>query len=123
MRRLLETARVPLVGHDVKPILTARFAEAPDGEPLPIAFDTPVAAYLVNAALRAQRIADVVAERLDLVLPPTAAGLPPTAIAGLEALSALAVRPSENVSIHFQLSSRLIWRVAEIGSASAMRGA
>ena len=41
-----------------------------------------------------QKIADVVAERLDLVLPPTAAGLPPTAIAGLEALSAVAVRPS-----------------------------
>jgi DNA polymerase-1 len=94
MRRLIESVRVPLVGHDVKPFLTARFAEEPDAEPLPIAFDTQIAAYLVNAALRSQRIADVVAERLDLVLPPTAANLSPVAIAGLEALSALAVRPS-----------------------------
>ena len=59
----------------------------------PVAFDTQIAAYLVNAALRAQKIADVVAERLDLVLPPTAAGLSPGAVAGLEALSVLAVRP------------------------------
>ncbi len=111
MRRLLETARVPLVGHDVKPILTARFAEAPDGEPLPIAFDTQVAAYLVNAALRAQRIADVVAERLDLVLPPTAAGLPPTAIAGLEALSVLAVRPSLEAALRDESAERLFAEV------------
>ncbi len=69
----------PLVGHDVKPLLTARFAEDPDATPPPVAFDTQVAAYLVNAALRAQKIADVVAERVDLVLPPTAAGLPPGA--------------------------------------------
>ena len=62
--------------------------------PLPVAFDTQIAAYLVNAALRAQKIADVVAERLDLVLPPAAAGLPPVAVAGLEALGSLAVRPS-----------------------------
>ncbi len=73
---------MPLVGHDVKPLLTARFAEAPDAPPLPVAFDTQIAAYLVNAALRAQKIADVVAERLDLVLPPTAAALPPVAVAG-----------------------------------------
>ena len=94
LRRLLEAAGRPLVAHDVKPLLTARFAEDPDAEPTPVAFDTQIAAYLVNAALRAQRIADVVAERLDLVLPPAAAGLPPVAVAGLEALSALAVRPS-----------------------------
>ena len=64
----------------------------PDAAPTPVAFDTQIAAYLVNAALRAQKIADVVAERLDLVLPPAAAGLPPTAVAGLEALS-VARRP------------------------------
>ncbi|MEW6225889.1 MAG: DNA polymerase I [Chloroflexota bacterium] len=94
LRHLLEAIGAPIAGHDVKPLLTARFAEDPAARPLPVAFDTQIAAYLVNAALRAQKIADVVAERLDLVLPPTAAGLPPTAIAGLEALSALAVRPS-----------------------------
>jgi DNA polymerase-1 len=94
LRRLLEAIGAPLVGHDVKPLLTARFADDLDSVPRAVAFDTQVAAYLVNAALRAQRIADVVAERLDLVLPPAAAGLPPVATAGLEALSALAVRPS-----------------------------
>jgi DNA polymerase-1 len=99
LRRLLEALRMPLVGHDVKPLLTARFAESPDAEPLPVAFDTQIAAYLVNAALRAQRIADVVAERLDLVLPPTAAGLSPVAIAGLEALSSIAVRASLEQSL------------------------
>ncbi len=94
LRHLLERLGTPLVGHEVKPLLTARFAEEPDAQPTPVAFDTQVAAYLVNAALRAQKIADVVAERLDLVLPPAAADLPPTAVAGLEALSVLAVRPS-----------------------------
>jgi len=94
LRHLLEAVGAHLVGHEVKPFLTARFAEDPAGTPLMVEFDTQIAAYLVNAALRAQKIADVVAERLDLVLPPTAAGLPPTAIAGLEALSVLAVRPS-----------------------------
>ena len=94
LRHLLEAIGAHLVGHEVKPLLTARFAEDADVAPTPIAFDTQIAAYLVNAALRAQKIADVVAERLDLVLPPTAAGFPPTAVAGLDALSVLAVRPS-----------------------------
>ena len=94
LRHLLEAIGARLVGHEVKPFLTARFAEDLDASPPPIAFDTQIAAYLVNAALRAQKIADVVAERLDLVLPPAAAGFPPVAVAGLEALSSLAVRPS-----------------------------
>ncbi len=94
LRHLLERIDARLVGHEVKPLLTARFAEDASAAPVAIAFDTQIAAYLVNAALRAQKIADVVGERLDLVLPPTAAGLPPTATAGLEALSAVAVRPS-----------------------------
>src|SRR4051794_23103285 len=98
---------MPLVGHDVKPLLTAHFAEAPDADPLPIAFDTQIAAYLVNAALRAQKIADVVAERLDLVLPPAAAGFPPVAVAGLEALSALAVRPSLEQQLRTDGAERL----------------
>ena len=97
LRHLLERIGAPLVGHEVKPLLTARFAEEPDAVPTPVAFDTQIAAYLVNAALRAQKIADVVAERLDLVLPPTAAGLPPTAVAGLEAL-VRARRPAQRSS-------------------------
>jgi DNA polymerase-1 len=107
LRHLLERLGTPLVGHEVKPLLTARFAEEPDARPTPVAFDTQIAAYLVNAALRAQKIADVVAERLDLVLPPSAAGLAPTAVAGLEALSALAVRPSLEQALRDEGAERL----------------
>ena len=57
----------------------------------PVAFDTQIAAYVLNASLRSQTIADVVAEQLDLILPPVAE-LDAAARAGLEALSALAVR-------------------------------
>jgi DNA polymerase-1 len=92
LRRALETAGVPLVAHEAKPLLVARLAEDPDAVPTPVAFDTQIAAYLLNASLRSQAIADVVAERMDLVLPPAAAGLAPAARAGLEALAALAVR-------------------------------
>ena len=94
LRHLLERIDARLVGHEVKPLLTMRFAESADADPTPIAFDTQIAAYLVNAALRAQKIADVVGERLDLVMPPAAAGLSPVAIAGLEALGSLAVKAS-----------------------------
>jgi DNA polymerase-1 len=107
LRHLLERLGTPLVGHEVKPLLTARFAESPDAIPTPVAFDTQIAAYLVNAALRAQKIADVVAERLDLVLPPAAAGLSATAIAGLEALSVLAVRPSLEQALRDEGAERL----------------
>ena len=58
---------------------------------LPVAFDTQIAAYILNAALRSQTIADVVAENIDQILP-SAGDLPATARAGLEALSAIAVR-------------------------------
>jgi len=111
LRHLLERLCTPLVGHDVKPLLTARFGEDADVDPLPVAFDTQIAAYLVNAALRAQKIADVVAERLDLVLPPAAAGLPPTATAGLEALSALAVRPSLEQAMRDESVERLFTEI------------
>ncbi len=91
-RRALEAAGTPLVGHEVKPVLVARFADDLDAAPTPVAFDTQVAAYLLNAALRSQGIADVVHERLELDLPPAAAGLAPGERAALEALGALAVR-------------------------------
>ncbi|MEX1173791.1 MAG: DNA polymerase I [Chloroflexota bacterium] len=91
LRHLLERRRVPIVGHEVKPLLVAGFAEDPAMEPLPVAFDTQIAAYILNAALRSQTIADVVAENLDQILPP-GTDLTPTARVGLEALSAVAVR-------------------------------
>jgi DNA polymerase I len=91
LRHLLEELATPLVGHEVKPVLVARFAEDEGAVATPVAFDTQIAAYILNAALRSQTIADVVAEQIDQILPP-AAELPATARAGIEALSALAVR-------------------------------
>ena len=103
LRHLLERLAVPLVGHEVKPVLVSRFAEDPEASPPPIAFDTQIAAYILNAALRSQTIADVVAENLDQILPP-AAELPATARAGLEALSAIAVRePLQRRLAEFEL--------------------
>ena len=72
LRQLVEAVGVPLVAHDVKPFLVARFAEDRAAVLPKVAFDTQIAAYLVNAALRSQKIDDVVAERLGLVLPPPA---------------------------------------------------
>jgi DNA polymerase-1 len=91
LRQLVETIGVPLVGHEVKPVLVARFAADEHAPATRVAFDTQIAAYILNAALRSQTIADVVAEHLDQILPP-ATELPATARAGLEALSAMAVR-------------------------------
>ncbi len=91
LRHLLEALRTPLVGHEVKPVLVAAFAEHEGAEPLTVDFDTQIAAYVLNAALRSQTIADVVAESLDQILPPVKE-LPTTARVGLEALAALAVR-------------------------------
>ncbi len=91
LRRMLQRLRVPLVGHEVKPVLVAGLADDAASEPLRIDFDTQIAAYILNAALRSQTIADVVAEHLNQILPP-ANELPPTARTGLDALSAMAVR-------------------------------
>ena len=91
LRRIVENAGTPLVGHEVKPLLVDRFAADPAAPATTVAFDTQIGAYVLNAALRSQTIADVVAEQLDQILPP-AQELPATARAGLEALSAIAVR-------------------------------
>ncbi len=91
LRHLVEAAGIPLVGHEIKPLLVARIAEDPEAPATAVAFDTQIAAYVLNAALRSQTIADVVAENLDQILP-AATELPATVRAGLEALSALAVR-------------------------------
>ena len=91
LRRLLDRLGIPVVGHEVKPLLVARIADDADAPPTPVAFDTQIAAYVLNASLRSQTIADVVAEQLDLILPPVVE-LDSASRAGLEALSALAVR-------------------------------
>ncbi|MBI3751124.1 MAG: DNA polymerase I [Chloroflexi bacterium] len=91
LRHLVEERGAPLVAHEAKPILVARFAEDASATATRVDFDTQIAAYVLNAALRSQTIADVVAERLNLVLPPPKE-LQPIHRAGLEALSALAAR-------------------------------
>jgi DNA polymerase-1 len=91
LRLEIERRGLPIVAHEAKPILVARFAGEPAGPATKVEFDTQIAAYILNAALRSQSIADVVAERLDLVLPPPKE-LEPVHRAGLEALSARAVR-------------------------------
>jgi DNA polymerase-1 len=92
LRSLIERSGRPLVAHEVKPLLVDRLAADVTAGPLPVAFDTQVAAYLLNASLRSQSIADVAAERLDAILPrPT--DVPAGVRAGLDALAALAVRP------------------------------
>ena len=70
LRRMVEAAGIPIVAHEAKPILETRFASDAGAAVTPVDFDTQIAAYVLNAALRSQSIADVVAERLDLVLPP-----------------------------------------------------
>jgi DNA polymerase-1 len=79
-----------VVGHETKPLLVANIAGGAT-QPLLVAFDTQIAAYLLNASLRSQTIADVAHERLDVTLPP-AADVPPAVRVGLDALAALAVR-------------------------------
>jgi DNA polymerase-1 len=91
MRDLVGTAGVPLVGHEIKPLLVAALAGGTDAGPPAIAFDTQVGAYILNAALRSQSIADVAAERLDAILP-TPADADPGVRAGVEALAAVALK-------------------------------
>jgi DNA polymerase-1 len=87
---LLLRAGVPVVGHETKPIVVANIAGGAT-VPLPVAFDTQIAAYLLNASLRSQAIADVAHERLDVTLPP-AGDVSPAVRVGLDALAALAAR-------------------------------
>jgi len=108
--RLLTEIRPALVGHEVKPLLVAALVEAPEAPALPVAFDTQIAAYLLNASLRSQPLADVVAERLDVVLPP-AGDLAPPARAGLDALAALAVRPVLEAALEGEGLARLFREV------------
>jgi DNA polymerase I len=110
LRTLLDELGSRLVGHEVKPFLVLRFGDDESAAAQPIAFDTQVAAYLLNASLRSQTIADVVAEQLDLILPP-AAELSQAARAGIEALSAVAVRPPLEAALARETLDRLFGEV------------
>jgi len=87
---LLLKSGVQVVGHETKPIVVANIAGGAT-MPLAVAFDTQIAAYLLNASLRSQTIADVAHERLDVTLPP-AGDVPAAVRVGLDALAALAAR-------------------------------
>jgi DNA polymerase-1 len=87
---LLVASGARVVGHETKPLVVANIAGG-SSAPLPVAFDTQIAAYLLNASLRSQKIEDVAHERLGITLPP--AGDVPLAVRiGHDALAALAVR-------------------------------
>ncbi len=87
---LLLRSGARVVGHETKPLVVANIAGGAN-QPLPVAFDTQIAAYLLNASLRSQTIADVAHERLEVTLPP-AGDVPPAVRIGLDALAALAAR-------------------------------
>jgi DNA polymerase-1 len=99
---LLLRSGARVVGHETKPLVVANIAGGAT-QPLPVAFDTQIAAYLLNASLRSQTIADVAHERLEVTLPP-AGDVPPAVRVGLDALAALAVRePLEKALVEASL--------------------
>ena len=91
----------PLVGHEVKPLLVweiARRDPRADGYGSVIdlpetAFDTQIAAYILNAALRSQSLFDICAERLEVELP-KAGELRGPEHAAVQALAVAAARES-----------------------------
>ncbi len=87
---LLIGSGAAIVGHELKPLLVANLAGGASRQ-LAVAFDTQLAAYLLNASLRSQTIADVAHERLDVTLPPVG-DVAAAVRVGLDALAALAVR-------------------------------
>jgi DNA polymerase-1 len=76
---LLLSAGRPLVGHEVKQLLVWELARRDpratgdvlgESRGLPaVALDTQIAAYILNAALRSQSLADICSERLEVELP------------------------------------------------------
>jgi DNA polymerase-1 len=66
--RWLSRADRPLIGHDLKQLLTLMVSSG--GEVGGPAFDTLVASYMVNPALRAQTLDDLAANRFSAELPP-----------------------------------------------------
>jgi DNA polymerase-1 len=65
----------------------------------PIGFDTQIAAYILNAALRSQTLTDICAERLDVELPP-AGTLGGRDHAAIEAAAVAAARASLEPALH-----------------------
>ncbi len=94
---------MPVAGHDIKQLFVSELARRdPDATaspadprvtaPLPrVSFDTQIAAYILNAALRSQSLADISAERLGVELP-KAGELRGPEHAAIEALAVAAAR-------------------------------
>ncbi len=99
---LLASGR-PIVAHEAKQLLVhelarrdphgERAAAAMDGSLPEIAFDTQIAAYILNAALRSQSLRDITAERLGAELP-APGSLGGAEQAGVQALAVAAARES-----------------------------
>ncbi|CAN5776052.1 DNA polymerase I [soil metagenome] len=94
----------PLVGHEVKQVLVWELArrdptaqhsatDATAAELPPTGFDTQIVAYILNAALRSQSLADISAERLNVELPKPGELRGPEH-AAVQALAAAAARDS-----------------------------
>jgi DNA polymerase-1 len=113
----------PLVGHEVKPLLVwelvrrdpgAASSLSASGASLPaVAFDTQIAAYILNAALRSQTLADICAERLDLALP-GAGELEAAVSAAVQAAAVAAARPALEVAFDEQPELRRILEELEL---------
>jgi DNA polymerase I len=113
---LFEVGR-PLVGHEVKPLLVWELARrdpraagslsASGGSLPPLAFDTQIAAYILNAALRSQTLADICSERLEVALP-AAGELDATTTAALLAVASAAAREALDAAFDEQPELRRI---------------
>jgi DNA polymerase I len=107
----------PLVGHEIKPLLVWELARrdpaasaslsASGGSLPPLAFDTQIAAYILNAALRSQSLADICSERLELALP-AAGELDATTTAALQAVASAAARDALDAAFDEQPELRRI---------------
>ncbi len=114
----------PLVGHEVKQLLVWELcrrdpharasATTASAAVLPRAtFDTQIAAYILNAALRSQSLADISAERLGIELPkPGELGGPEHA--AVQALAAAAAHDSMSVDLERQPGLRDVLQELEL---------
>ena len=91
LRRLVERPAIPLVAHEVKPILVARFAEDLEGRPRR-SRSTPRSRRTSSTRRCAARRSRTSSPRTSTRSCHRPTELPATARAGLEALSAMAVR-------------------------------
>jgi DNA polymerase-1 len=113
----------PLAGHELKPLLVWELARrdpaaasclSASGGSLPaVGFDTQIAAYILNAALRSQSLADICAERLDVEIPPVGT-LDAAGQSAVEAAAVAASRGALEVALEAEPSLRRILEELEL---------